>query len=51
MSHISDISPLRGSLSVPGYTKLSKMLVIGVKHKLMNVAKKVDVFSAPLWPK
>ena len=49
MSHICDISPLRGLECVPSIMKL--LLVIGVRHKPMNVAKNVDGFSAALWPK
>ena len=48
MSHICDISPLRGSPSVPSCPNACNWCH---KHKLMNVAKKVDVFSAALWPK
>ena len=43
--HVCDISPLRGS------PRRGEMVVIDVRHKLMNVAKKVDGFSAALWPK
>ena len=51
MSHICDISPLHDSECVPKHYEALQMLVIGVRHKPMNMAKKVDGFSPALWPK
>ena len=49
MSHICDISPLRGSEC--DHNEALQFLVIGVRHKPMKMAKNVAAFSATLWPK